>query len=396
MNPILIKLAVKLALEPDNLKKILKCIFIGIFLLLLIPAIMLITISVLFGNGSIKGDFDLTKTEVYSQVNPIYEDYIKEVTKEMNVEANRIIEENTTTDVDPETGEETSECDVNVEVVVNEPGLCVLLAYLSTVNFQENKAEKYKTDRGKILEFYRSVNRVEITNDGNDYLIQNVILSKEEIANLYFPDQTYQNFYLTSYGNFTALYKDDRQDTINPGWGNPGYDGELVYGANGMNIPLYKQGGGQSWSSMAYGNGTIASSGCAPTSLAMVISYLTGNWVTPADVVSWTGNRYYVSGQGSSWNIFPACASHWGINCQNLGKSTASMTAALSSGKPVIASVGPGTFTKGGHLIVLRGITEDGKILVNDPSDNDTKNHINKKFPLELIVRESKNFWSFH
>ncbi|POO87283.1 hypothetical protein C1H59_06580 [Clostridium sp. 3-3] len=396
MNPILIKLAVKLALEPDNLKKILKWIFISIFLLLLIPAIMLITISVLFGNGSIKGDFDLTKTEVFSQVNPIYEDYIKEITKEMNAEANRIIEENTTTDVDPETGEETSECDVNVEVTVNEPGLCVLLAYLSTVNFQENKAEKYKTDRGKILEFYRSVNRVGITNDGNDYLIQNVILSTEEIANLYFPDQTYQKFYLTSYGNFTALYKDDRQDTTNPGWGNSGYDGELVYGVNGMNIPLYKQGGGQPWSSMAYGNGTIASSGCAPTSLAMVISYLTGNRVTPADVVSWTGNRYYVSGQGSSWNIFPACASHWGISCQNLGKSTASMTAALSSGKPVIASVGPGTFTKGGHLIVLRGITEDGKILVNDPSDNDTKNHINKKFPLELIIRESKNFWSFH
>jgi nitrogen fixation/metabolism regulation signal transduction histidine kinase len=148
MNPILIKLAVKLALEPDNLKKILKWIFVGIFLLLLIPAIMLITISVLFGNGSIKGDFDLTKTEAYSQVNPIYEDYMKEITKDMNAEANRIIEENTTTDVDPETGEETSECDVNVKVTVNEPGLCVLLAYLSTVNFQENKAEKYKADRG--------------------------------------------------------------------------------------------------------------------------------------------------------------------------------------------------------------------------------------------------------
>ena len=396
MNPILIKLAVKLAIEPDKLKKVLKWISLGVFLLLLIPAIMLITISVLFGNGSIKGDFDLTKTEVYSQVNPIYEDYMKEITKEMNAEANRIIEENTTTDVDPETGEETSECDVNVKVTVNEPGLCVLLAYLSTVNFQENKAEKYKADRGKIFKFYRSVNRVEISNDGDDYLIQNIILSKEEIADLYFQDQTYKKFYLTSYGNFTALYKDDRQDVTNPGWGNHGYDGELVYGANGMNIPLYKQGGGQPWSGMAYGNGTIASSGCAPTSLAMVISYLTENKVTPADVVSWTGNRYYVSGQGSSWSIFPACASHWGISCQNLGKSTASMTAALSNGKPVIASVGPGTFTKGGHLIVLRGITEDGKILVNDPSDNDTKNHINMAFPLELIVRESKNFWSFN
>ena len=396
MNPMLIKLAEKLALEPDNLKKILKWVSFGILFLLFLPSIMLMTISVLFGNGSINGDFDLTKTELFGQINPIYEDYMTGIENEMNAEANRIIEENTTTDVDPETGEETSECDVNVKVTVNEPGICVLLAYLSTVNYQENKAEKYKPDRGKIFDFYESVNRVEISNDGDDYLIQNVILSEDDIAKLYFPEQTYQNFYITSYGNFITLYKDDKQSTKNNEGGSPVYDGEVAYGANGMNIPLYKQGGGQPWSSMVYGNGTIASSGCAPTSLAMVISYLIGNRVTPADVVSWTGNRYYVSGQGSSWNIFPACASHWGISCQNLGKSTAGLTAALSSGKPVIASVGPGTFTKGGHLIVLRGITEDGKILVNDPSDNNTKNHINKKFPLELILRESKNFWSFH
>lgn len=395
MNPMLIKLAAKLALEPDNLKKILKWVSIGILILLFLPSIMLITISALFDNGSIKGDFDLTKTEVYSQINPIYKDYMEEIAIEMNAEANRIIEENTTTNVDLETGQETSVCDVNVKVTINEPGICVLLAYLSTVNYQENIAEKYKTDRGKIFDFYRSVNRVEIYNDGDDYLIQNVILSEDEIANLYFSEQTYQNFYLTSYGNFTTLYKDDKQSNKNHEGGSPVYDGEVAYGANGMNIPLYKRGGGQPWSSVAYGNGTIASSGCAPTSLAMVISYLIGNRVTPADVVSWTGNRYYVSGKGSSWNIFPACASNWAISCQNLGKSTAGMTAALSSGKPVIASVGPGTFTKGGHLIVLRGITEDGKILVNDPSDNNTKNHINKKFPLELIIRESKNFWSF-
>ena len=98
----------------------------------------------------------------------------------------------------------------------------------------------------------------------------------------------------------------------------------------------------------------------------------------------------------AGWSIFTACAAHWGLTCNNLGKNTQNMVTTLSQGKPVIASVGPGTFTKGGHLIVLRGITSDGKILVNDPSDNDIKNHINMAFPLELIVRESKNFWSFN
>jgi len=393
MNSILAKMALKLALEPDNLKKILKSVCIGVSILILLPSIMLLTISVLFDNGSIKGDFDLTQTELFSQINPIYEDYLEDITEEMDAEADRIIEENTTTDTDPETGEETSECDVNVDVTVNKPGLCVLLAYLSTVNYKENKAAKYEADSREIHEFYDSINRIDITNNGDDYFIQNTILSKEEIADLYFPDQIDHKFYLTSYENFTSLYKDDVTTSANQG--DYIYNSDLVYGTNGMNIPLYKQGGGQPWSNIPYGDGTIATKGCAPTSLAMVITYLAGQTVTPANVVSWTGNRYYVSGQGSSWSIFTACAAHWEINCQNLGKSTAGMTAALYSGRPVIASVGPGTFTKGGHLIVLRGITSDGMILVNDPADNDKKNHINKKFSLELIIRESKNFWSF-
>ena len=34
---------------------------------------------------------------------------------------------------------------------------------------------------------------------------------------------------------------------------------------------------------------------------------------------------------------------------------------------PVIASMGKGHFTNGGHFIVLIGVTDSGKILVYDP-----------------------------
>lgn len=396
MNPLLIKLAVKLAMKPENLKKIFLIVGGVILTLLLLPTIMLMTISSLTGDGLINDKFDITQTELYKQVNLVYEDYISEITSEMEAEANRIIEENTSTDVDPETGEESSECDVNVTVTVNRPGLCKLLAYISAMDEEVRGGEKYKVKRNKILDFYRSIDKANISNNGDDYLIQNISLSPEAVADLYFQSKEDKDFYLTSYQNYLAFYEEDTQSNLPPGQADTTYTGELAYGANGMNIPLFKQGGGQPWSNIRYGNGTIATSGCAPTSLAMVISYLTGNTVSPANVVSWTGNKYYVFGQGSSWNIFSACAAHWGISCRNLGKSTQSILTSLSQGKPVIASMGPGTFTKGGHFIVLRGVTEDGKILVNDPSDNNTKNHINKKFPLELIIRESKNFWSFN
>ena len=42
------------------------------------------------------------------------------------------------------------------------------------------------------------------------------------------------------------------------------------------------------------------------------------------------------------------------------------MRSALEKGYPVVAHMGPGTFTKGGHYILLRGV-EGEDVLVNDP-----------------------------
>lgn len=138
---------------------------------------------------------------------------------------------------------------------------------------------------------------------------------------------------------------------------------------NGMAIPLYYQYSG-GWQNRAFGGGNIASSGCSVTSMAMVFSYLCDERITPNDIVDWTGNRYYVAPAGQSWSIFPACASQWGVGCQNLGKDSNAVVNALSRGRPVIASMAPGTFTKAGHFIVLRGVTAEGKILVNDRSES--------------------------
>lgn len=164
--------------------------------------------------------------------------------------------------------------------------------------------------------------------------------------------------------------------------------------AIGMKIPLYYQ-YQEPWRSVKYGDGTIATSGCSVTCISMVFSYLKDLSLTPDQVASWAGTTYHVKGSGASWNIFPAAAKKWGIHCTVLGKNMNNIIAALSEGKPVIASMDKGTFTRGGHFIVLRGITEDGKILVNDPNDNAKKQHFYKSFDVGLIKREAKQFWSF-
>ena len=81
------------------------------------------------------------------------------------------------------------------------------------------------------------------------------------------------------------------------------------------------------------------------------------------------------------------------MKCTNIGKNQTLLLEALKDGKPVIASMGPGTFTKGGHFIVLSGVTLDGKIMVKDPNDSASKNHANTGFDVSLILRESKNMW---
>ena len=165
------------------------------------------------------------------------------------------------------------------------------------------------------------------------------------------------------------------------------------YPANGMQIPHYLQ---TDYKNIPYGDDSIAGSGCGPTCFAMVASYLTGTTITPADAVAWCGNAYYSPGAGTYWSYFQAASNHFG--CGTITQTTDANAAlqALSQGCPVISSQGPGLFTSGGHFIVLRGITASGKVLVNDPNDNDRKNYINREFDMMSEIHStSKQYWIF-
>ena len=72
------------------------------------------------------------------------------------------------------------------------------------------------------------------------------------------------------------------------------------------------------------------------------------------------------------------------------------MLKALSEGHPVISSQRAGLFTNGGHFIVLRGVTANGKVLVNDPNDSASKNYINREFDMMSEVHATSNaYWIF-
>lgn len=166
-----------------------------------------------------------------------------------------------------------------------------------------------------------------------------------------------------------------------------------TYPAGGMPIPHYLQ---TDYKDVRYGDGSISSSGCGPTSFAMVASYLAGRTITPVDAAAWCGNAYYVAGAGTSWAYFQAAASHFGCGAVTQTTDANTVLQALADGHPVISSQKRGLFTSRGHFIVLRGLSASGKVLVNDPNDNDRKNYINREFDMMSEIHVTSNvYWIF-
>lgn len=150
------------------------------------------------------------------------------------------------------------------------------------------------------------------------------------------------------------------------------------------------------WANIPYGDGVIGDSGCAPTSFAMVASYMAGRFVSPVDTCRFAESHgMYVNGSGTAWSFFPAAAKEYGFQCRQLA-SPGEAVAALQRGEPVISSMRPGTFTSTGHLIVIRGITEKGHILVVDPADSSSKQFCNREFEPNGFFSQVKAYWAFY
>ncbi len=127
----------------------------------------------------------------------------------------------------------------------------------------------------------------------------------------------------------------------------------------------------QTWdayTSYPYGSNTVGGYGCGPTSMAMVISNITGNRVSPTYMADWSVEHgYYVRGRGTAYGLFPAASNAFGIDCDTIAKGDhAAIKAALREGKYLITVVRSGDFTNGRHFLLIRGITEDGKLLMGD------------------------------
>lgn len=204
-------------------------------------------------------------------------------------------------------------------------------------------------------------------------------------------DEIIETFYGTdnsglsilSDGNYTANIEFVDSEFGEIWYYNQGDYREYYYSSD-VTKPEYKDSDGN-WA-------TIASHGCGPTSLSIVLSSFSNSEINPMKVTQQVCNSEGCYSSGSSYGALATVAQSYGYKTQFVERSgdISKVTNALASGDSlVIALMGPGKFTSGGHYIVLTGTRSDGYVSVADPASREKTN--TKWFSMNLIVEEAKD-----
>ena len=151
-----------------------------------------------------------------------------------------------------------------------------------------------------------------------------------------------------------------------------GYDSEYT-SSSGITYKQFKQYKG-SYASQRYWSGDIESSGCGPTSMAILLSGLTDFNYTPADTARMMTEKFGYTNVTSGAHMQEVLRD-LGIESEYTYAPTSDdILNALRSGKVLMISVGPETgFTSDAHIMALVDVNDQGQVYISNPS-SDTRN----------------------
>lgn len=136
---------------------------------------------------------------------------------------------------------------------------------------------------------------------------------------------------------------------------------EAVTKKGNAKLPHYCQ-GEEPWASLPYNykeGGTIRSGGCGVCALAMIVSGLTGQDVTPKvmlDHINDMGVDKYATVGGDTEGLLASFKEKWGVDYKVIDDSTKSINSAIDSGCLLyFCTLSNGTYNGDGHYIVCYG-----------------------------------------
>ena len=159
-------------------------------------------------------------------------------------------------------------------------------------------------------------------------------------------------------------------------------------------VPRYYQ---TDYPHINFGNGTIATSGCSMTCLAMVATYLTDQEYTPPQMA------YHFESSGINHvERLESGITQMQLPCKR-ARDIQEVLQALRDGKVAIAMMNElSEFTTEQHFIVLAGVNESGKFIVNDPletnytlGDTNVRDGYDNGFEYFYLMRGFSGAWIF-
>lgn len=202
-------------------------------------------------------------------------------------------------------------------------------------------------------------------------------------------------------GNATDVYNQysgtipDKEGTGGGGAGGIYCTGDGTASTFVDGFAIYNQNDKQ-WNDAPYGTTTIGAAGCGPSAMAMIVTALTGNTVTPVDTAQY---GTYVQGQGSSWTTIGDIADQYGLTSDSLGSGSSVEVAQInevlrSGGLVVTVGSGSAPYTSSGHFFVIRAVTDDGKWLVGDSNGQKGTENSSKEWDPASILGSANNLWA--
>jgi len=157
----------------------------------------------------------------------------------------------------------------------------------------------------------------------------------------------------------------------------------------------YKQGdsrwGKKPYTSCGNKKQTIANSGCGPTSMADIMATWVNKNLTPVEMCQYAlDHGFRTKNSGTAWDFFKSIAKAYNFTKFVQTKSMATAKAAIKAGCLVVASMGPGYWTKGGHYICLWRC-DDTYMYANDPASS-----TRKRQKLAAFEEQRKQFFIFY